>query len=134
LENSNDLTIRELIRESHQTAVEKGWWKPYDRNMGEQVALFHSELSEFFEDIRVGCQPYEFWFVDANGVKIECGQTITGRPAEPLKPCGPAVELADLFIRVADTCGRYGIDLEGALRLKLAYNKTRPFRHGNKTA
>ena len=30
-------------------------------------------------------------------------------------------------------CGHYGIDLEAALIEKHEFNKTRPFRHGNKT-
>lgn len=50
----------------------------------------------------------------------------------PPKPIGIAVELADVLIRIADTCGRYNIPLEEALKLKLAYNKTRPHRHGGK--
>jgi hypothetical protein len=35
---------------------------------------------------------------------------------------------------VFDTCQRYGIDLEAALQVKMAYNKTRPCRHGGKRA
>jgi hypothetical protein len=33
---------------------------------------------------------------------------------------------------VFDTCQRYGIDLEAALQVKMAYNKTRPCRHGGR--
>lgn len=48
------------------------------------------------------------------------------------KPEGVAVELADAVIRIADLCGHLGIDLEAAIDLKMAYNETRPFKHGKR--
>jgi len=35
-------------------------------------------------------------------------------------------------IRVADLCGKLGIDLDFALTMKMEYNQTRPHRHGGK--
>jgi NTP pyrophosphatase (non-canonical NTP hydrolase) len=43
------------------------------------------------------------------------------------------IEIADLVIRVADFCRANGIDLAAAVRYKMAYNETRPHRHGGKT-
>lgn len=51
---------------------------------------------------------------------------------ETLKPEGFASELADVLIRVFDLAGALGIDLEDAVQSKMAYNKTRPHRHGGK--
>jgi hypothetical protein len=48
---------------------------------------------------------------------------LTNRP-------GIEVELADAKIRIHDFCGGYGLDLDGAEEEKLAYNTTRPFKHG----
>lgn len=104
------MTIQEYITQSHATAVEKGWWeKP--REFGTQIALMHSELSEALEEFRSE-EPF-LYLVDG-------------------KPEGIAAEFADVLIRIFDTCGKYGIQLEEALRLKMAYNKTRPHRHGGK--
>lgn len=41
-------------------------------------------------------------------------------------------EKADTLIRLYDDAGRVGYDLEAHVRMKLAYNATRPFRHGGK--
>jgi NTP pyrophosphatase (non-canonical NTP hydrolase) len=96
------MTIAELIRQCHETAVQKGWWET-ERNHGELIALMHSELSEALEVLR------------NNGTREELAE-----------------ELADCCIRIFDYCGAYGIDLGETLRQKMEYNKTRPHRHGKK--
>ena len=111
----NPLTVTELVKEAHQTALEKGWWdKP--RTVGDVIALIHSELSEALECYRRG------------GTEAIVNVTL----GENNKPEGFFVELADAIIRIADLAGRYNVDLEEILRMKLEYNKNRPYRHGNK--
>ena len=39
-------------------------------------------------------------------------------------------ELADIFIRLADLCGELNIDIEKQIEWKLAYNDSRPNKHG----
>ena len=46
--------------------------------------------------------------------------------------CVKSIERADAVIRIADLCGHLGIDLEAASDLKMAYNETRPFKHGKR--
>ena len=41
-----------------------------------------------------------------------------------------AEELADVVIRCADAAGARGIDLNGAIESKMAYNESRAVRHG----
>jgi hypothetical protein len=109
------LTVAQLVHEAHGTAVDKGWWESGDRNVGELLALMHSELSEALEEWR-------------NGHGLVETRTVNGKPE------GFPIELADVLVRIGDMCGRYGIDLEEAVRIKLVYNRDRPHRHGGKLA
>jgi NTP pyrophosphatase (non-canonical NTP hydrolase) len=114
------MILADLLRESHATALDKGWWEG-DRNFGDQISNFHGEVSEAWEEYRkYGLDPN--WFLYSNN---------TDRPG---KPEGIAAELADVLIRIADTCARYSIPLEKAILDKLQYNKTRSYRHGGKKA
>lgn len=120
------MNINDLIKKAHDTAVAHGWWDT-DRNFGEQIALMHSELSEALEEYR---NRHGFSTVYYSG-----GGFISNHPTEGCrKPEGIPVELADVLIRIFDTCGRYGIDLEEALKIKMEYNDTRPYKHGGKMA
>lgn len=110
------MDLQDLIDEAHGMAIRKGW---YDadlaaRTFAEECALFHSEVSEALEAYRDGNDPAEMWLGDGG------------------KPEGVPAELADVIIRIADTCGARGINLVGALRAKLDFNATRPHRHGGK--
>lgn len=49
-----------------------------------------------------------------------------------LKPEGIPSELADIIIRVLDICAAEGIDIAAAIADKMAFNETRPYRHGGK--
>lgn len=110
-----ETTLTELVKESHERAVRKGWW-PKDEpvNVPEKLALIHSEVSEALECFRDG-EPV--FFVGGGG-----------------KPLGFGIELADVVIRVADLCGHLGIDLDYCVRVKSEFNERRPYRHGGKKA
>jgi hypothetical protein len=40
--------------------------------------------------------------------------------------------MADVVIRVLHFCGKHGIDLDRVVREKMAYNVSRPYKHGGK--
>ena len=108
------MTIEELMAEAHATATEKGWHEEGAdmTRLPTMLMMMVSELAEALEEYRAGC---------GFGLYMRDG-----------KPEGVVVELADVLIRIADTCKFYGMDLPYALRLKLDYNRTRAHRHGGK--
>ena len=107
--------INNLCRRAHETAKKKGW---HDTKLatGDFIANTHAELSDAFEEYR---KVFPVIAVYYSGEKRE-------------KPEGVPIELADVIIRIADFCGLHGIDLEAAIENKMAYNKTRSYRHGGK--
>lgn len=125
------LTVPEIMLLAHETAKLKGWWENMDRNVPEQLALMHSEISEALEAYRdpmldFAVEDIQYWSDDGS---VYYKQNKEGS----FKPEGFGIELADLVIRVCDTCQRYGIDLDRCLREKMLYNLSRPHRHGGKS-
>jgi hypothetical protein len=57
----------------------------------------------------------------------------TGQEVVLFKPCGIPSEIADVIIRALHFSGKHGIDIERAIAEKMAYNETRPYKHGDKT-
>lgn len=104
------MTITELVDEAHRMAKWKGWWDE-ERSALEIHALVHSEIAEATECVRRAEKP--MW-IDSMADKPE----------------GELVELADAIIRIADWCGHRGWNLEEAIKAKMAFNETRPYKHG----
>ena len=109
--NDNKLSLNQLAKRAHAISKSKGF---YDRQppLMEQLVLVHAEVSEAVEASRVGDDRLR---IDDKG-----------------KPVGVPAELADVLIRVLDICANRGIDIEEAVSKKLAYNETRPYKHGKK--
>ena len=111
----NNFTIKELIKKSHENAVNHGFWEnwehvkqerlsrhaeSYYNAVGNMLMLIVSELAEAQEGLRHN---------DMNNFKEE---------------------LADVAIRLADFCGGLNIDLETEILKKMQKNKNRPYKHG----
>ena len=119
------ITISGLVREAHENAVKYGFWDN-PPEFGTSISLIHSELSEALEEVRAGNRIRPGQETPPSG-----GGYVATAPTECCKkPEGYATELADAVIRIADLCGHMGVDLEAVIREKMAYNATRPYKHG----
>lgn len=135
--------LNELAQAACLNARRKGWWPglpvhnpgegtdpmyemdPAERieaacvnqEFPQKVALIHSEASELLEDYRRTANPVDLVKIhrDANG-----------------KPIGVPIEIADIIIRCLDLSEALGVNIQQAVNEKMAYNTTRPERHGGK--
>jgi hypothetical protein len=100
--------LRAVQELASSTARGAGWYndsatgQPIQRNVGEVIALMHSELSEALEAYRR----------DAMDDKLP-------------HRLGIEVEFADCIIRIMDTAAALGLDVAGAVVEKNRFNKER---------
>jgi NTP pyrophosphatase (non-canonical NTP hydrolase) len=123
------MTLNELRDEAFAYAEKQGFHEtPF--NLGESLMLIVSELSEaleadrnfrhcrnlnLFEGVWHPDEPFDHWGEVAYYNKVK------GTVEE---------EIADSFIRLFHLAARLDMDLDWHVRAKMAYNKTRPYKHG----
>lgn len=140
-------------------AIRKEWRGPnaVPRPLGLDLMLWISEISEAFECLRDSAYEKHTWqsfTIEKGGVKFtnltrqqlavlldidvevedwwEQLEDAINELGLVAKPEGFPYEVADLLIRIFDTCEEYGIDIEPFIDRKMAYNETRELRHGGK--
>lgn len=107
-EKATHVGIRAGMLLSHETATNAGWYTdpetgaPVERNVGEVIALMHSELSEALEAHRKSLMDDKL--PERSGIEVE---------------------FADCLIRIFDTAEALGLDLAGAVIDKNRFNKVR---------
>lgn len=125
---NNNLGLNLLSHQIHQNNLEKGFYEDNERIekilgasdnelletykttfFAQRIALIHSEASEALEGDRKDLQDDHL-------------------PQYKSKE----VELADALIRILDLAGYMGMDVQKVVEDKLAYNATRPHKHGKK--
>lgn len=108
--NGNPRSFNHMATEIHQNAVEHGWYNP-EPSFPETIAMCHSELSEALMSYRDDEPLFAY---------------------NRIYPDGIAVEMADCLIRILDWFGYMNLDVDKIVQLKMRYNATRPYRHGDK--
>lgn len=123
--------LNRLATDIHHIAADHGFWDA-DRNFGEMLMLATSELAEALEEHRAG-RPV-VWYKHADDCSAAefqksgpAGQTCHGCMK---KPEGAAVEIADCIIRCLDTMASLDVDIDDVVAEKIAYNRSRPHKHG----
>jgi NTP pyrophosphatase (non-canonical NTP hydrolase) len=105
--NTNELhkVLTEWAIVINEINVKNGWFED-ERPFPTDIALLHSEVSEAFEAFRNGD-----WTDGKDSVQDE---------------------LADVFIRLMDTCYRWNVNLARAVARKCERNSNRGYKHGGK--
>jgi NTP pyrophosphatase (non-canonical NTP hydrolase) len=117
----NPQTIKQWQQAAYANSKAKGFHDADDASIWTRLGNIHCEVSEAWEALRAG--------MNAVDVKY-CTKGATSQ--KEAKPEGFSIELADILLRVFDLAEAEGIDLQKALAMKHAYNKTRPPMHGGK--
>lgn len=115
-------SLNEMMDEVDSFCADKGWRDNGGTSFGERIALLHSEASEALE-------AYRNWGMRDMTDALNAEKVVK---EDPPKPEGVGSEFADVFIRLLDDCAVAGINLEAEYERKMAYNRTRPYRHGGK--
>lgn len=128
------MTIDELCSLSYATAEEKGF---HPAPLPEPTTLEEAlvQLRDLKRQLQVA-----YFFQRMMLVVTECVEAVEGRRKDQptdrnvtgpgVKPEGIPSELADVFIRLGDVCKEFQVPITEAIREKMAFNKTRQFRHG----
>lgn len=159
LSEEKDLTISEIIEESHSNSVNKGWWGPemqtadhpfMIQSLLQIIDICHrveeyrktgvnTETEAWTEEVEK-LRPNQLFLQKALLIITEVVEAVEehldGRGFDEIytsdkgKIEGVSSELGDVVIRIADACGFWGIPLNEALQKKASYNRTREFKHG----
>lgn len=133
-------TLNDWAWNIHEWSSNKGFW-PKDgsvRNFGEMTALAHSELSEALEAHRESrsATPSPVWYRHSEDcIHFPLNDLHDIIPDRGGCTCVPKLEgwgteYVDCIIRLLDTLGEAGVDIDDVLARKMRYNEGRPYKHG----
>lgn len=108
-------SLNRIAARSHEIAVEHGFFEG-DVDVASICSNLHGEVSELWEAYR------------KNQLDSPCEKA--EKMEKPLT-CAEE-ELADIVIRALDDAVVLGVDIGRAVAVKMAYNETRPYKHGDK--
>jgi NTP pyrophosphatase (non-canonical NTP hydrolase) len=120
-------SIKELQVLIHKNNKAKGFYEG-NKNIGEMLALVHSEISEALEADRNHRYAYENI---KDSLKKEFDDDFQFHFKIFIKDTFED-EIADSVIRLLDLSEYMGIDLEKHIAAKMRFNSLREFKHGKK--
>lgn len=100
------MTIKEWINKCHAAAIENGDWENGDKSFSEICANLHLHVSRAFEIYKYG---YGIAEIEPS--------------LENNMPDGVPIRIAGLLKTVFDFCGKYNVDVEKALELRINYDR-----------
>lgn len=120
--------LKDLTNRAHDYAVRNGFYdEPF--NIAEKLMLIVSEVSEGLEAYRKNNETGKdtpLYIIEG----LERESTLDYAAFEKAFKDTFKDEMADVFIRLFDLCGALDIDIELAIRAKMAFNAMRPYKHG----
>ena len=114
--------LNELAQQIHKDCIDKGFYDT-PRELGTLLMLIVSEVAEAIEGARINkfADPKLVSEMNPEDCEVNDFLYFVKDTFED--------EIADTIIRLLDLCAYMNIDIEKHISLKLAYNKTRPYKH-----
>lgn len=123
-DGSNSMNLNDIADEVYDIATSKGWHDNPNETEDQYVERccnnLHDEVSELHTAWR------------ENHLHDPCDKADKMREIGTLPLTCLEEELADIIIRACDDAVHLGVDIEAVTLAKMAFNKTRPHRHGGK--
>lgn len=123
---NNELTISQAGQWAYANAISKGFYKDFDRLL-DLVSVFgtHDDV-KFLRQIWLSHRLMLIVSELAEGLEAIRDSNMSSVP----KSGGLGEELADAGIRLVDLCQHINIELEKAMKDKMVFNESRPYKHG----
>lgn len=120
------MQISELIKKAHDNAMLKGFYK--DRHIDSILFDAQDEISEARKATQRECT---FALMDFFQDEIDNNRDFK-QAYEKYIHNSFEDEITDAIIILFGICGKFNIDLEKHIELKMKYNETREYKHGKR--